>query len=205
MSKKRLPGKLNIKLAINVGALMPTSLMPPRKKKIHSSEAVSDSETLFLAYNMLQYNNLNLLNNEFIKSRARILNKRFPSTRHGRLANYHRSIKAGVKVESKDKTEENLPVEIAEIAAKPEERIKEKGRRNDKMMNTKEFEVGALVQLQSKAVRRGRSAKQGAQWLGPYVVLGKESEGAYKIKLGRKTKIVNSNELKSYFGKQRVQ
>lgn len=186
--KKAVPGKLKAKFAL-FNPLKP-SQSPLRKMKKYSNEPDSESQTLFLAYNMLHYNNLKLLNNEVIKSRARILVKRFPPTRRGRLARCRKSMRPDA--------DGNL--NIAEKSKKGS--TKERKQLND--VKTNDFKVGALVQLLSKSVRQGRSRYLGEQWLGPYIFLENISEGTCKIKLGRTTKIVNSFELKSYFDKRLV-
>lgn len=90
--------------------------------------------------------------------------------------------------------------EAFEFARKNLELAKEKNKKIfDKTLNPKEFKVGDQVQLLNETVRQGRSKKLGPQWLGPYVVLEKFGDVNYKIKMGRATKIVHANKLKSYY------
>lgn len=93
MTKKPLPGKLNNILKINVEALLPAARLLTSEAKVHPDDleffnnfAHSSSDPL----NADPNNNSMLLNNELVKSRARILVKRQPSTRRGRKANYQR-------------------------------------------------------------------------------------------------------------------
>lgn len=69
----------------------------------------------------------------------------------------------------------------------------------DKHSKQVEFKVGDEVQLLNEAVRQGRSKKLGPQWNGPYTIVDKIGEVNFKIKMGRKEKIVHGNKLKFYY------
>lgn len=69
----------------------------------------------------------------------------------------------------------------------------------DKKTKQVDFKVGDQVQLLNEAVRQGRSKKLGPQWNGPYTIIEKIGEVNYKIKMGRKEKIVHGNKLKFYY------
>ena len=109
--KKPLPGKLNTNIKINVGALIPGARLPTKEMAnfIVTSEAFSDdsyAQTSATTPSTDPNNNSNLLNNELVKSRARIPVKRRPSTRRGRQASYRRSVN--------DETNENSSNDIEE-------------------------------------------------------------------------------------------
>ena len=102
-AKKALPGKLNMNLKINVGALIPGARMPTKapvepSRSLHDSFSESpilspSTPTTTSASGVLDSNNnSSLLNNELAKSRARIQVKRRPSTRRGRQENYRKSM-----------------------------------------------------------------------------------------------------------------
>jgi hypothetical protein len=60
------------------------------------------------------------------------------------------------------------------------------------------LQVGDKVLLFYESVRRGRSRKLSAQWVGPYVVLAVDGVNA-TIKRGRSTIKVHINWLKPFF------
>ena len=60
------------------------------------------------------------------------------------------------------------------------------------------LKVGDKVLLFDESVRRGRSRKLSAQWVGPYIVLGVDGVNA-TIKKGRTTVKVHVNRLKPFF------
>jgi hypothetical protein len=60
------------------------------------------------------------------------------------------------------------------------------------------LQVGDRVLLFGESVRRGRSRKLSAQWVGPYVVLAVDGVNA-TIKKGRSTIKVHINHLKPFF------
>ena len=60
------------------------------------------------------------------------------------------------------------------------------------------LQVGDKVLLFDESVRRGRSRKLSAQWVGPYVVLRVDGVNA-TIKKGRSTIKVHVNRLKPFF------
>jgi len=64
------------------------------------------------------------------------------------------------------------------------------------------LQVGDKVLLFDESVRRGRSKKLSAQWVGPYVVLAVEGVNA-TIKRGRSAIKVHLNRLKPFFLKKR--
>lgn len=92
---------------------------------------------------------------------------------------------------------------IQQSCAKAREHLisrKEAYKRNyDKSVNPKIFRVGDDVQLLNDFVRQGRSKKLGLQWLGPYEVIEKLGDRNYRIKMGRTSKVVHGDKLKSYF------
>lgn len=69
----------------------------------------------------------------------------------------------------------------------------------DKSVNEQVFKVGDDVQLLNDFVRQGRSKKLGPQWLGPYEISEVIGDRNYRIKMGRKTKVVHADKLKSYY------
>lgn len=101
--KKPLPGKLNTNLRINVSALMPGARLPTRETAdLHEFGEPADenlAETSSVVSNTDSNNNSSLLNNDLVKSRARIQVKRRPSTRIGRQANYHKSTNEEIEKE----------------------------------------------------------------------------------------------------------
>jgi hypothetical protein len=60
------------------------------------------------------------------------------------------------------------------------------------------LQVGDKVLLFDESVRRGRSRKLSAQWVGPYVVLAVDGVNA-TIKRGHNTTKVHLNRLKPFF------
>ena len=60
------------------------------------------------------------------------------------------------------------------------------------------FNVGDKVLLFDESVRRGRSRKLSAQWVGPYVVLAVDAVNA-TIKRERSTIKVHVNRLKPFY------
>lgn len=69
----------------------------------------------------------------------------------------------------------------------------------DKSVNEQVFKAGDEVQLLNDFVRQGRSKKLGPQWLGPYEVTEALGDRNYRIKMGRKCKIVHADKLKLYY------
>jgi len=47
-------------------------------------------------------------------------------------------------------------------------------------------------------MRRGRSKKLDSLWTGPYMVIQKNSDVNYTIKIGRKTLLTHVNRLKNF-------
>lgn len=87
-----------------------------------------------------------------------------------------------------------------QLAKRNLEQTKEQRKeRYDRTAQNKTFDVGEEVQLLNETARQGRSKKFGPQWLGPYHVLEKIGDVNYKIKMGRTTKVVHGNKLKSYY------
>jgi hypothetical protein len=60
------------------------------------------------------------------------------------------------------------------------------------------LKVGDKVLLFDESVRRGRSKKLGAKWIGPYVVLAVEGVNA-TIKRGRDAVKVHINRVKPFY------
>lgn len=88
-AKKPMPGKLNMNLKINVGALMPGARLPT--KKIEATIETYD-ENHEQSSSSSNDKSSNLLNNELTKSRAKIQVQRRPSTRRGRQENYKKTL-----------------------------------------------------------------------------------------------------------------
>lgn len=68
----------------------------------------------------------------------------------------------------------------------------------DKKAKHIDFKVGQHVKLLAENVRQGRSKSLEPKWLGPYTVI-ECKDGNYKIKMGRKTKVVHGDKLKDYY------
>jgi transposase InsO family protein len=78
-------------------------------------------------------------------------------------------------------------------------RAKTKSKRDyDKGTVQLTLKIGDKVLLFDESVRRGRSKKLGAKWIGPYMVLGVDGVNA-TIKRGRDTVKVHMNRLKPFF------
>ena len=60
------------------------------------------------------------------------------------------------------------------------------------------FKVGDKVLLHDETLRRGRSKKLEAQWIGPYVILEKNSDVNYTIKMGRRKIQTHANRIKPF-------
>ena len=60
------------------------------------------------------------------------------------------------------------------------------------------FKVGDKVLLHDETLRRGRSKKLDALWIGPYIILEKNSDVNYTIKMGRRKLLTHVNRLKAY-------
>jgi len=65
----------------------------------------------------------------------------------------------------------------------------------DKTINKRTFKLGDKVLLYNETVRRGRSKKLEPQWIGPYVIIEKNSDLNYTIKRGRQ---IHANRIKSF-------
>lgn len=82
------------------------------------------------------------------------------------------------------------------------ERLKEEKRKSkeyhDKKSKEIKFKVGDKVLLYDETLRRGRSKKLDALWIGPYIILEKNSEVNYTIKMGRRKLRTHVNRLKAY-------
>lgn len=87
---KKLPGKLNMNLNINVNALMPGAKLPIKKVE-EESEQVSTTPPID-PENVEAQTSTGLLNNDLAKSKAKIAVKRRPSTRKGRRLHYEKSL-----------------------------------------------------------------------------------------------------------------
>lgn len=76
---------------------------------------------------------------------------------------------------------------------------KEKGKRYyDRKSNPQKFQIGDKVLLYDETVRRGRSKKLDASWIGPYEILMKNSDVNYTIKKGRTVLRTHENRLKLF-------
>ncbi|KAL0130248.1 hypothetical protein PUN28_002086 [Cardiocondyla obscurior] len=85
------------------------------------------------------------------------------------------------------------------IAKEHLKKEKEKSKTNfDKKIRERKFRIGDQVLLHDETVRRGRSKKLEAQWIGPYTVIEKCGEVNYKIKGGRRSMRVHANRLKTF-------
>lgn len=90
--------------------------------------------------------------------------------------------------------------QMHEIAARNLVKGKEKNKTiYDEKLNEVNFSISDEVFLQVESVRQGRSKKLGPQWSGPYKIIEKIGETNYRIKKGRKEKIVHANKLKFAF------
>jgi len=69
---------------------------------------------------------------------------------------------------------------------------------HDKEINKRTFKIGDKVLLYDETVRRGRSKKLESQWVGPYIVIEKNSDLNYTIKRGRKTTRIHANRIKPF-------
>lgn len=123
---KKIPGKINSSLKINVNALMPGARLPIAKKTEELSYArekddnFNDAETIkqVLESNdsssstidtssVGKNNNSNLLNNEIAKSRAKIQVKRRPSTRRGRQSVYEKTLSVNIDENNEQKQDKD--------------------------------------------------------------------------------------------------
>ncbi|XP_011699787.1 PREDICTED: uncharacterized protein LOC105457055 [Wasmannia auropunctata] len=68
----------------------------------------------------------------------------------------------------------------------------------DKTVKLRTFNVGDLVLLHDETLRRGRSKKLEAPWVGPYRVVEKISDINYRIQVKRKIILVHANRLKLF-------
>jgi hypothetical protein len=76
---------------------------------------------------------------------------------------------------------------------------KEKSKSNyDRKTGEVKIKVGDTVLLFDKSVRRGRSKKLSAQWIGPYEVLDVNKVNA-TIKKGHQAQKVHVNRLKPFY------
>jgi transposase InsO family protein len=87
-----------------------------------------------------------------------------------------------------EKTRENL-IKRKEISKK----------HYDRNTKDKKFRVGDKVKLRAENVRRGRSQKIDAQYLGPYEVLEVLSDTNVRIKMGRKELVVHVDRVENYY------
>ena len=69
---------------------------------------------------------------------------------------------------------------------------------HDRNVRLTKFQVGSKVVLFDETVRRGRSRKLSAQWIGPYTIAEMDGENATIVK-GRKFIKVHVNRLKPFF------
>jgi hypothetical protein len=100
---KKLPGKLNTNLNINVGALIPGARIPIRKQI--SDEEPSDANEPSEVSKSSETSSA-LLNNDMTKTRAKISVKRRPSTRSGRRSNYEKSLNSQITDSEESKRDE---------------------------------------------------------------------------------------------------
>lgn len=112
--KKPLPGKLNMNLKINVGALMPGARLPSRDAVDHSINISNNSQDAVSSQPFVSENSKdsNLLNNDATRSRAKIQVKRRPSTRRGRQANYQKALSIHQSEEEPEEENESTPKSI---------------------------------------------------------------------------------------------
>jgi len=68
----------------------------------------------------------------------------------------------------------------------------------DQDANIRTFKIGDKVLLKDETLRRGRSKKLEAPWIGLYRVTKKLSNVNYKIQIKRKTICVHANRLKPF-------
>ena len=69
---------------------------------------------------------------------------------------------------------------------------------HDKKITPRKFKVGDKVLLHDESVRRGRTKKLEAPWVGPYKIIELENVNAV-IKKGRTEQKVHLNRLKSFY------
>ena len=60
------------------------------------------------------------------------------------------------------------------------------------------FRPGDKVLLHDETLRRGRSKKLDSLWIGPYIILEKNSDVNYTVKMGRRKLQVHVNRLKAF-------
>lgn len=119
---KKLPGKLNKTLAINVNALMPGARIPRKAKvqsedsfdstpsieELDSSSSSTDRSITEKSVSITEKSSTStseksgLLNNDLTKLRAKIQVKRRPSTRRGRQAIYSQTLNENIAAESNE-------------------------------------------------------------------------------------------------------
>ncbi|CAG9803171.1 unnamed protein product [Chironomus riparius] len=143
---KKLPGKLNKTLAINVNALMPGARIPrkakvqsedsfdstPSQEELDSSSSSTDKSLTEKSASVTEKStsvaekssisekspNSGLLNNDLTKLRAKIQVKRRPSTRRGRQAIYDQTLNTNIVAESIDNDDEKSHVDNAATEVK---------------------------------------------------------------------------------------
>jgi hypothetical protein len=69
----------------------------------------------------------------------------------------------------------------------------------DKNSYTRIFEIGDKVLLYDESVRRGRSKKLSALWIGPYTIIKKISDVNYTIQKGKNKQTIHANRLKYFY------
>ncbi|KAG5683335.1 hypothetical protein PVAND_012621 [Polypedilum vanderplanki] len=114
---KKLPGKLNSSLKINVSALMPGARLPKKEESPTKIIDMNEDEKILIQSNTSSEsnstpstkneNNTNLLNNEATKLRAKIQVKRRPSTRKGRRSIYEKTLNEHLDENEEEKQDDN--------------------------------------------------------------------------------------------------
>jgi hypothetical protein len=83
------------------------------------------------------------------------------------------------------------------------EAIRKKKEFNESITRRKKFEIGELVLLYKRRIRKGRSTKMSSFWAGPYVIREKLSNGInYQVQLksnGRNKQIAHAGNMKKFF------
>jgi hypothetical protein len=134
---KKLPGKLNTSLKINVGALMPGARLPVIKKEENFEEKEQEEVRTTDPAPPSNPENASLLNNEATKSRAKIQVKRRPSTRKGRRSIYEKALNEQLDASEEQEEDKNKSADSEAIdnSAPPSEANEPRSSNQSKLSN----------------------------------------------------------------------